>query len=98
MVGTYLLNKLAVMRDEFSFVGDVRGKGLMIGIELVHDKTTKTPFSSKHFEDIWEDCKDMGLLFGRGGLYANVRVFIVIFLISVQCITLHLCLFAQVIL
>ncbi|MBZ3886173.1 Alanine--glyoxylate aminotransferase 2, mitochondrial, partial [Sciurus carolinensis] len=38
-VGTYMLLKLAKLRDEFDIVGDVRGKGLMIGIEMVQDKT-----------------------------------------------------------
>lgn len=37
-VGTYLLLKLAKLRDEFEIIGDVRGKGLMIGIEMVKDK------------------------------------------------------------
>lgn len=37
-VGTYMLLELAKLRDEFEIVGDVRGKGLMIGIEMVKDK------------------------------------------------------------
>lgn len=37
-VGTYLLLKLAKLRDEFEIIGDVRGKGLMVGIEMVKDK------------------------------------------------------------
>lgn len=37
-VGTYMLLKFAELRDEFDIVGDVRGKGLMIGIEMVQDK------------------------------------------------------------
>lgn len=37
-VGTYLLLKLAKLRDEFEIIGDVRGKGLLIGIEMVKDK------------------------------------------------------------
>lgn len=37
-VGTYMLQKFAELRDEFEIVGDVRGKGLMIGIEMVKDK------------------------------------------------------------
>uniref|UniRef100_A0A8D1IC17 Alanine--glyoxylate aminotransferase 2, mitochondrial n=1 Tax=Sus scrofa TaxID=9823 RepID=A0A8D1IC17_PIG len=41
-VGTYLLLKLAKLRDEFDIVGDVRGKGLMIGIEMVKDKARST--------------------------------------------------------
>lgn len=37
-VGTYFLKELEKLRDEFEIVGDVRGKGLMIGLELVEDK------------------------------------------------------------
>lgn len=37
-VGTHLLLELAKLRDEFEIVGDVRGKGLMIGIQMVKDK------------------------------------------------------------
>ena len=37
-VGTHVLHKYALLRDEFPIVGDVRGKGLMIGIEMVADK------------------------------------------------------------
>ena len=38
MLGTHFLLELAKLRDEFETVGDVRGKGLMIGVELVSDK------------------------------------------------------------
>ncbi|XP_075225460.1 alanine--glyoxylate aminotransferase 2, mitochondrial [Lycorma delicatula] len=71
-IGTYLLLELSKLREEFDIVGDVRGKGLMIGVELVADETTKQPLPAKHFVDIWEDCKEMGVLFGRGGFNANV--------------------------
>ena len=37
-VGTHALLELAKLRDEFEIVGDVRGKGLMIGVEMVTDK------------------------------------------------------------
>lgn len=37
-VGTYTLQKFAQLRDEFDIVGDIRGKGLMIGMEMVRDK------------------------------------------------------------
>nr|CAD7263477.1 unnamed protein product [Timema shepardi] len=70
-VGSAVL-QLEKLRDEFDCVGDVRGKGLMIGVELVSNKETRAPLPAKSFTDIWEDCKDMGLLLGRGGLYANV--------------------------
>jgi alanine-glyoxylate transaminase/(R)-3-amino-2-methylpropionate-pyruvate transaminase len=37
-VGTYFINELAKLKDEFDIIGDVRGKGLMIGVELVEDR------------------------------------------------------------
>ena len=48
-VGTYFLNELAKLRDEFEIVGDVRGKGLMVGVELVEDKVSIQ--KQKHFSD-----------------------------------------------
>jgi alanine-glyoxylate transaminase/(R)-3-amino-2-methylpropionate-pyruvate transaminase len=74
VVGTYLLKKLAKLRDQFECIGDVRGKGLMIGVEMVTDKETRTPLPSNQFLDIWDDCKNMGVLIGRGGLYKNVSI------------------------
>ncbi|XP_004453396.2 alanine--glyoxylate aminotransferase 2, mitochondrial [Dasypus novemcinctus] len=68
-VGTYMLLKLAKLRDEFEIVGDVRGKGLMIGIEMVKDKTSRQPLPLEEINQIHEDCKDMGLLIGRGGIF-----------------------------
>ncbi len=41
VVGTYFLEELAKLREEFEIIGDVRGKGLMIGVELVEDKVRK---------------------------------------------------------
>uniref|UniRef100_A0A8C5LVW9 Alanine--glyoxylate aminotransferase 2, mitochondrial n=1 Tax=Leptobrachium leishanense TaxID=445787 RepID=A0A8C5LVW9_9ANUR len=38
VVGTYMLKKLEKLRDRFEIVGDVRGKGLMVGVEMVKDK------------------------------------------------------------
>ena len=38
VVGGYLLERLSSLRDEFDCVGDVRGKGLMVGMEFVQDK------------------------------------------------------------
>lgn len=72
VVGTYFLKCLAELRERFEIIGDVRGKGLMIGVELVSDRATRTPLSAPHVLEIWETCKDMGVLFGRGGLNGNV--------------------------
>ncbi|HEY1313466.1 MAG TPA: acetyl ornithine aminotransferase family protein [Steroidobacteraceae bacterium] len=42
-VGAYFLRKLHALAEKFAVVGDVRGKGLMIGVELVKDRTSKEP-------------------------------------------------------
>lgn len=46
----------------------------MIGVELVNDRETKQPLNATEFVDIWENCKDMGVLFGKGGLNGNVGI------------------------
>ncbi|MFP3984521.1 MAG: acetyl ornithine aminotransferase family protein [Candidatus Bathyarchaeia archaeon] len=45
--GAYILKRLEELKEECEIVGDVRGKGLMIGIELVEDKRSKTPAQKK---------------------------------------------------
>jgi len=72
VVGTYFLNELAKLREEFEIIGDVRGKGLMIGVELVENKKTKKPIALEKMNKIWEETKNMGVLFGKGGLHGNV--------------------------
>ncbi|XP_011503254.1 PREDICTED: alanine--glyoxylate aminotransferase 2, mitochondrial [Ceratosolen solmsi marchali] len=72
-VGTHILYNLATLIKEFpSIMGDVRGKGLMIGIELVNDSTTREPLPHDEMAQIFEDIKDMGVLFGKGGVKGNV--------------------------
>jgi 4-aminobutyrate aminotransferase-like enzyme len=52
-------------------IGDVRGMGLMQGIELVEDRKTKEP-APKRTSKLLEAAKKQGLLIGKGGLYGNV--------------------------
>ncbi|XP_075399116.1 alanine--glyoxylate aminotransferase 2, mitochondrial isoform X2 [Tenrec ecaudatus] len=70
-VGTYMLLKFAKLREEFEIVGDVRGKGLLIGIEMVTDKMSRQPLPREEVTQIHEDCKHMGLLVGRGGIFSQ---------------------------
>uniref|UniRef100_F6UI14 Alanine--glyoxylate aminotransferase 2, mitochondrial n=1 Tax=Ornithorhynchus anatinus TaxID=9258 RepID=F6UI14_ORNAN len=70
-VGTYLLLELAKLRDKFEIVGDVRGKGLMVGVEMVTDQESRQPLPAKEMNAIHDDCKNMGLLIGKGGLYGQ---------------------------
>lgn len=72
VTGTYLLEELAKLEPESAIVGDVRGKGLMIGIELVQDKEKKTSLPLAEVNSILEDCRELGLLLGRGGQYGSV--------------------------
>lgn len=74
VVGTHFLQELDKLRDKHAVIGDVRGKGLMIGVELVEDRNTRQPMQPANFSDIWEDCREMGLLLGKGGLHGNVRI------------------------
>ncbi|GFY79394.1 alanine--glyoxylate aminotransferase 2, mitochondrial [Trichonephila inaurata madagascariensis] len=71
-VGTYLLHALSKLRRKYEIIGDVRGKGLMIGVEMVADKESRKPLPKSKMDAILEDTKSMGLLIGRGGLSGNV--------------------------
>jgi len=42
-MGNYLLRRLLELKEQYAVVGDVRGKGLMVGIEFVKDEETKEP-------------------------------------------------------
>ena len=70
-LGDYFLLELAKLRDEFEVVGDVRGKGLMIGVELVESKETQKPLNSAALVKIKDSIKEMGLIIGAGGLNIN---------------------------
>ncbi|MGB9713470.1 MAG: acetyl ornithine aminotransferase family protein [Candidatus Bathyarchaeales archaeon] len=50
--GAYILKRLEELKEESEIVGDVRGKGLMIGIEIVEDKESKKPAAKKANEII----------------------------------------------
>merc|ERR1711915_595375 len=43
VVGPYLINRLRELQEKYEVIGDVRGRGLMIGVELVTDRAAKTP-------------------------------------------------------
>lgn len=44
----------------------------MIGVEMVADKQSKAPLPAEKVLAIWEDCKDMRVLLGKGGVHGNV--------------------------
>lgn len=72
-MGEILMDGLInIQRDHQNIIGDVRGKGLMVGVELVVDETLKdrTP-NPAAVDQVMEETKKRGLLIGRGGLYGN---------------------------
>ncbi|XP_074546998.1 alanine--glyoxylate aminotransferase 2, mitochondrial-like [Halichoeres trimaculatus] len=70
-VGTYLMTEMKKLRDKYEIIGDVRGKGLQIGVEMVTDKVSRDPLPPEDISEIFEDVKDMGVLIGKGGLYGQ---------------------------
>ncbi len=69
-IGAQLSEGLHRLREKHNIIGDVRGKGLMLGIELVKDRTTKEPAKAECAQ-VLETCKDNGLLLGKGGLWGQ---------------------------
>jgi alanine-glyoxylate transaminase / (R)-3-amino-2-methylpropionate-pyruvate transaminase len=69
-LGGYILAGLNKLKEKHKIIGDVRGKGLMLGIEMVTDRATKTPASAE-CAHVVETAKDLGLLLGKGGLWGQ---------------------------
>jgi len=70
-IGNHIMAGLEKLRQRHKVIGDVRGRGLMLGIELVKDRITKEPAKSECAQ-VLETCKDLGLLLGKGGLHGSV--------------------------
>ncbi|KAG5243150.1 alanine--glyoxylate aminotransferase family protein [Salix suchowensis] len=71
VVGSYLKKRLTELKDKYEIIGDVRGRGLMLGVELVTDRQQKTPAKSESIH-VMEQMKELGVLIGKGGFYGNV--------------------------
>jgi alanine-glyoxylate transaminase/(R)-3-amino-2-methylpropionate-pyruvate transaminase len=70
-VGKKLMDGLKSLQKRHALIGDVRGRGLIVGVELVKDRATKEP-ATKETADLLERAKEMGLLMGKGGFFGNV--------------------------
>jgi len=64
-MGEYLLEKLRGLQNKYKIIGDVRGKGLFCGIELVMDRKTKEPAPESLLAKIAADCMEQGVIIGR---------------------------------
>jgi 4-aminobutyrate aminotransferase / (S)-3-amino-2-methylpropionate transaminase / 5-aminovalerate transaminase len=91
--GAYATAKLRELQKQNSLIGDVRGLGLMIGVELVKD--SKLTPATAEAEAIRDACLRSGLLVGVGGVYGNVIRFQPPLIISLQQIDKAVGIFAE---
>jgi 4-aminobutyrate aminotransferase-like enzyme len=70
-VGTYLLERLSKLQPKYDIIGDVRGNGLFVGVELVRDRITLEP-AVPEIDQIVEKMKDRGFFISTDGPLYNV--------------------------
>ena len=70
-LGELLLRELQPLPEEIEYVGEVRGKGLFIAVELVKDKKAKEPYPEL-VKAVQRRCYERGLLIWSAGRYGNV--------------------------
>jgi taurine-pyruvate aminotransferase len=64
-MGDYLVDRLRELQDKHALIGDVRGKGLFVGAELVKDRQTKEPVEEGVVMKIAAECLKQGVIIGR---------------------------------
>ncbi len=70
-VGEYFRQGLEGLQERYEWIGDVRGRGLAIGVELVEDRVSKTPAAEKTAAICYR-CYELGLLVFYVGIHSNV--------------------------
>jgi alanine-glyoxylate transaminase/(R)-3-amino-2-methylpropionate-pyruvate transaminase len=71
VLGIRLKKGLERLMSSHSLIGDVRGMGLMLGVELVRNRQTKEPATNETVQ-VFEEMRNLGVLVGKGGLHGNV--------------------------
>src|SRR5256884_5336048 len=69
-IGNRILAGLNELKAKHQLIGDVRGKGLLLGIELAKDRQSKEP-AKEECAQVMETCNELGLLLGKGGLWGQ---------------------------
>ncbi|MGC9009871.1 MAG: aspartate aminotransferase family protein [Sulfolobales archaeon] len=95
-LGEYALRRFSELMDQSNIVGDVRGIGFMIGIELVEDKKSKKP-GTKLATELRKRLFEKGLLMHTCGHYGNVMRFMAPLVISKRHLDIGLDIFAETI-
>lgn len=70
-MGDYLMDGFKNLMKTHSLIGDVRGRGLLMGFELVKNRETQE-YATAEAVTLMEKCREKGLLIGKGGLFGNV--------------------------
>jgi 4-aminobutyrate aminotransferase-like enzyme len=70
-VGDHLLRGLRQLAERFELIGDVRGSGLFLGVELVHDRKTREP-AGDEASFVANRMREQGILLGTDGPHHNV--------------------------
>ena len=70
-IGGYLLQGMGRLKERYQVIGDVRGLGLMLGLDLVTDRVTKEP-AAERAGRVVERCRELGVLMGTDGPHDNV--------------------------
>jgi 4-aminobutyrate aminotransferase-like enzyme len=71
-IGVLMLTRLEKMMERHPFIGDVRGRGLLLGIELVEDRVSKKPLGKTYTRELFQACLRRGLVSMCYG--ANIRI------------------------
>ena len=69
-LGSQLKAGFDKLAEKHSLIGEVRGLGLMLGVELVKDRLTREP-ARDECAAVFEKARELGLLIGKGGLWGN---------------------------
>jgi 4-aminobutyrate aminotransferase-like enzyme len=70
-MGNLMMARLKELEDAYNVIGEARGKGLMIGLEIVKDPISKVP-GVEECKAIRSICANSGLIIGAGGFWSNV--------------------------
>jgi len=63
-MGQYMLEELEELSDKYDVIGQVRGKGLFLGAELVQDRSTRVPVVEAQIQAVVADCMAQGVIIG----------------------------------